>query len=558
VIDNGNDPRKASQDQDASSHRFRRLPMPGIVVAIAALLAVGGTAATAGEPPGGEKEPKLEGVVFERPLTAEEKKRYEFSGCRFNTGKTLSRAEILKMIEHAKKSRTIVKLELRHDLEKGHTWVTTLLGKDLLREARETKWNRYAKKDLAVGRDFADFKHEMSYGTLRNTPLTRYRENAVNPCLMEKYKGTRNKWASVVVARFEEGADRDHHFLRAIIAQDCSLGSTDAGKTIFFDPPWRTSGQRLSGVAWSSGKDTAVLIYALSSRQASKLAPLYAKKYPSNLPADFRIDKTAWARQEMTLALAGMKRAIALPEHRAEVMLRNCLGVRQYVEIPLLKGAEEHDASLKLLKKQYSHLVKWWAAEEESSYWHEASGKLVAKGPKGKQPQGRPPAPPAKWVARTGPLLGIGVLTLILLTIAIVCLCKRKPRKDAAQAGDESLPAAKRVRVWVILIAYASSYLYALMATWLCLIGPRLQNEIVALILWFPSGLLGFIELSGERLEDELGQLWWRALVGYLVYALVLICALIFRKKWGFRVLLGIWLLLLLLNVGGCTRAFEG
>ena len=112
-----------------------------------------------------------------------------------------------------------------------------------------------------------------------------------------------------------------------------------------------------------------------------RFVALYGAKHPSRLPKGFKVDKTAWGRQEVELALAGMKTAIeTLPEKEARQTLGHCLGVAEYAYFPVLRGAGKAEASLELLKKQHALLEKWWAENKEQTYWHEQMQKLVAKG----------------------------------------------------------------------------------------------------------------------------------------------------------------------------------
>ncbi|MHC5056011.1 MAG: hypothetical protein ACYTKD_14985 [Planctomycetota bacterium] len=63
---------------------------------------------------------------------------------------------------------------------------------------------------------------------------------------------------------------------------------------------------------WSSEPD--IIIYVHGQEYPSEILDAYAKKYPSNLPADLKIDVLEWGSRELFLRLGEMRERLELPD----------------------------------------------------------------------------------------------------------------------------------------------------------------------------------------------------------------------------------------------------
>jgi len=323
-------------------------------------------------------------VLFERRLDPETLKRWEVTHSTFVLPANVTTQQIQDRAEKLKKDEKVVRVELFGDLHEANRpqLRTFCLGKDLVMEAKENEWGEYAMRNLACAKDFAGFTHEGSTPSLIQGYIF-FDEWGDVGCLVERYHDSRDRVVDVLVYEAKEWVITPHQFLRLAIREDCRVKKTKTGYLIQSEDRWgkTTAGGSGRSVSWMSGDHRAVYITGVGV-DAEGLVPLYASKFPSTLPRDFKIDKTAWGREEMEFWLEKMKKAAELANEKLrQQRLKNAFTqIRSYICAPVILGAEKYDAPVELLEDQYDLLVKWWEEDKDNTYWHEKMQQLVAKG----------------------------------------------------------------------------------------------------------------------------------------------------------------------------------
>jgi hypothetical protein len=341
-------------------------------------------------PQPGEDKPRLVKVVFEREVSPETLKRYRLTGGIVYLKNAPTEEDLHKQAERAGKIDTTIKIELFFDPKEGrYYYESTVLGKDLIHAAEIKKWEAYAQKNFAVGKDFGGFGYHGIWADLEDDDVYPYHCEE-RPKLVrfdERYDRVRSERApsesiSLAVTQLQEQPVSQHDFLRLVVRMDCRVDKTSAGYVVVSKDKWgkTTEGGQGQALSWLSGERTIVHLLGLRV-SPDKFLPHYGRKFPSALPKNFKLDKTAWGRAEMEHVLAGMKQALdKLPENDARYSLAEYMRATAYVYVPMLEGAENYHASFELLKKQYEVMSKWWEENKENTYWYDRIQKLVARG----------------------------------------------------------------------------------------------------------------------------------------------------------------------------------
>lgn len=106
------------------------------------------------------------------------------------------------------------------------------------------------------------------------------------------------------------------------------------------------------------------------------------------------------------------------------------------------------------------------------------------------------------------------------------------------------------------LVLFSVTFIVALIAI-LIVVGIRMHPVISVMlvvfgpltVLAFPSGLITFFVQMGVPIQNE-SNLWF---VPFLLYLGVLLPAILIKNKWVFRVMYLIFIILMVMNVVGCS-----
>lgn len=106
------------------------------------------------------------------------------------------------------------------------------------------------------------------------------------------------------------------------------------------------------------------------------------------------------------------------------------------------------------------------------------------------------------------------------------------------------------------LVLFSVTFIVALIAI-LIVVGIRMHPVISVMlvvfgpltVLAFPSGLITFFVQMGVPIQNE-SNLWF---VPFLIYLGVLFPAILIKNKWVFRVMYLIFIILMVMNVVGCS-----
>ena len=324
-------------------------------------------------------------VLFERELDPATRERYRIRVTRGGLPRGTTAQEIAKIVERASKTQAVVKIELVDDqMFPGRKMLKTYcLGEDLVLEAESLAYRKDAMERLSCGRDIGKFTFVKTGGSKRPAGYMFFDGVDRLGTVTDRYRGPEREYVLVSMREVAEREIDPHNFLRRMIREECQARKTRFGYVVRSRDRWDKTTEAGQGrrISWLSGKHLAVYMTALGV-EPDDLLPLYGERFRSTLPAGFRVDKTQWGREEMEFWLGRMARAIENQDatkgqhsysfalHRMEI----------YIYIPVLDEASNPKASFELKKRQYEHLVQWWAANKEKTYWHKRMQKLVAKG----------------------------------------------------------------------------------------------------------------------------------------------------------------------------------
>ena len=333
-------------------------------------------------------------TLFERPITDEERQRYAMSGSSSGYPKGTTMEQVLTKLKNANWGEKTVKVEVQHahglifdkDIYVRPVLKLTYLGEDLILEKARKEWREEAKRRLAIGRDYAGYKYNRLGvtdvgGTSRVIdPRSRVRK------VHESFAGP----MGYVSVAMHEAAERPvdlHQVAREVIKEDVRLEKTEHGYVIIAADKYRQITDRGGGkrIVWRSGKNLLIYLSALGELPMG-LLPLYGGKFPSSVPAHFRIDKDEWGRREMEFWLEYLGNTLDPPEVEEPLRMSFYDAVRTlkgYVFIPLVREWRRQTVKgLSIAEKKaiYGRLVEWWEEARKDAYWHQKRQVLVARG----------------------------------------------------------------------------------------------------------------------------------------------------------------------------------
>ncbi|MGH7930214.1 MAG: hypothetical protein ACREQV_20750 [Candidatus Binatia bacterium] len=417
-------------------------------------------------------------ILYERKLTEEEGERYQIRGTILSTGIITHEKGLEEVtIEDIRKEYAsmdweqdwkTVKVELLYkngDKSKPQIKITHL-GEDLLKIKRDETWQKEAPPRVTLGKDALGFKHEYSELHLSRSYNIFYEEAEGVGWAFEKFTGPND---ALVTASLYEVLGHEltvHEFLHQVIRWPLEVKQTAIGAVLVGREPLKTPQGRpvknFAIAAWTSGDNLAIYI---SGRNVSwqDLVRLYGSKFPSSLPKDLKLDKTAWGRREVELTLSFLKKSLANtdpPGKRPYFPIRRA---RDYVYIPpwealvkqylerLKTQAETGEQKRKHWQESLEAIGQWWRDNREKTYWDDDIQMLAAKGQTPQEiadaARQRAEAELAarKKVIRENPLAAKQIADL---KTRLIKQLEGAMKREDVEIGDHNFGLGSRVRKW--------------------------------------------------------------------------------------------------------------
>ena len=335
-------------------------------------------------------------VIFERAIPEEVLKAHDLNHVNRYFEERISEEELQREIEKAKagcqKEESIVRLELLFNAQDGNRpyFRTTSLGRNREGAKRQQAWLARAIERLAIqapvgksvptrkpGGGLTDSGYLFFEGIRDARGELGY--------LRENFRGPERQ--SITVEFWEVyGHVIDHHqFLRNPIRNECRVLKHKFGTVVATRDRWKqtsTDGKGQS-VFWLHGEGLLIQIWALAPLP-DDLVEEVGRRFPSSLPKDFAIDKTAWGREEGRYWLGRMEKVLATGDtakpgrqNDYSFFLEN---LKMYIFVPGVEGVIMHEATLEQKKGQFARLKEWWKENESKTEWHESMQRLAARG----------------------------------------------------------------------------------------------------------------------------------------------------------------------------------
>lgn len=330
-------------------------------------------------------------VLFEREVEPSVLRRHKIRS-RSADHDSLSKEELKERIANIRRNETILRYELFYDPQRNNKPRTRViyLGEDLIEKARREEWFEYAKKNLSCAKDSGQFRYvdksrSYNFSTKGRAAYMFYDEQVEIGTFSEYYVGPRGEHTPVCIYEVKGKAIDIHNFLRRIIREECRVRRSRIGIVVESRDKWAKTSEGGAGhdYSWLSGPHIAVYVGALGI-DPKPLIDLYGAKFPSTLPKDFRIDKTAWGRKEVEIRLGRMKKAIEKKDNEKELMyrMRECaykIGGTMYVPFWQKVYLSDEDPFEKK-KAMYEEFNAWWQKNKAHTYWHEREQRLAVRG----------------------------------------------------------------------------------------------------------------------------------------------------------------------------------
>lgn len=328
-------------------------------------------------------------VLYERQLSSDEKSRYQMS----HWDEILDSEHNREQHRQAILSNTwqddwrIVKVELLED-EKTQTAMTRVwsLGKDILREKRQTEWSQTAIAKFSLNK-------EKITATVQQNPVTftlqqtnaQFSDNPLDINLAEQdqvgwfyqnYHSNTGEQIAISIYESLQGELPFNEFAKKLLAYKLDQKTTKNGEVITFSQHARPSDNKqsfVSGLAWIAENKYAIYI-AGTNVNWQELQDLLGQRFISSLSQDVNINKTQWLRDSTTLELQALKRASS---HENYLFHLNRIVNQIQAPASVLETAYEHDSKRnKILSEDLSN---WWRQYKHQSHYNELLRALVIK-----------------------------------------------------------------------------------------------------------------------------------------------------------------------------------
>jgi hypothetical protein len=164
--------------------------------------------------------------------------------------------------------------------------------------------------------------------------------------------------AAAYIADEDDGLD--HDYLRnLILIAGAKVQQRGDGHVV-------VTGEREAAVLWKAGPR---LYYCITGGQATEdLADAYLAKFPSVLPADYKVDAEAWMREEVRRTVALMRERAAQPEDKESrymsAYFHFCRMVDPVPDAPLFASSRvQLDAPLR--RAHFALVDAWWKGHKD-------------------------------------------------------------------------------------------------------------------------------------------------------------------------------------------------
>jgi hypothetical protein len=329
-------------------------------------------------------------VLYERKETEAELGRYEIITRKWGIGK--SEAELRKEVQPDFGVNSMLKIELLYDNSTNppRPFIQeTFHSTNLLLLAAERKWREATGPQLLEGIEFPGLKAGRKEASVNGFYAFQEPMSDFIGCVSQEFLGPGDKRVGINV--YEAVGEKTpkmqemlHEMLRYSIRGHHTVTKMDFGTVVTFKTKWSKL-HNYSYVEWVTPKASIISVNA-HGVDLLEVANICSKKYPSSLPADLKIDKTTWGREEFESGIQRMKAALDNKDFRmgiADTLIR----VTEYVYYPLewrsKRGDEYKDSWTEYKAKDqqiYDEIVRWWKENKEKTYWDEKFNMLVAKG----------------------------------------------------------------------------------------------------------------------------------------------------------------------------------
>jgi hypothetical protein len=328
-------------------------------------------------------------VIFERKVAPEVIERHEIKINNYRPG-PLTPEELQAKIERAKSNAQgnpgILKVELLRDSVNGNPYFKmTSLGLDKVKAAASQAWFDEARKRYGVEGNIGKVQPDGSFGGGLMQSHYHFFDGLDDFGNFSQH--FRGPDGLRVVVYFYEVPDREvdlHQFLRILIGEDdCDLEKRSFGYVVETEKKVAESGRGTRRVrfSWLHGPRLQILISALGDLPAD-FVEAYGKRFPSSLPKDLEIDKTAWGREEARFWLRRLERSLDDPGagNRGDRFITDLHRFREYIFVPELQVTLPSEFTREDKKTVFDGLSKWWQEHGEKTYWEKSIQQLVAEG----------------------------------------------------------------------------------------------------------------------------------------------------------------------------------
>ncbi|MFK7790318.1 MAG: hypothetical protein AB8C95_12600 [Phycisphaeraceae bacterium] len=323
------------------------------------------------------------GVVYERPLTEEERGRdhLEYLDYPMKGDKTLR--EYQDMYKKSEVPEDIIRVELV-DSDPDDEFQELRLysikrGYDVIR--MEAKWIKEHKDVLPLDVDPNIYRvTDTIVSPVDRTGVMYYPGMGEKDRVgfvkqeFEKIDGG-HSWSM----RLYDTAPHEinfHDMLRPIIhAPLYTQAQTPTGKIFSYVSPKDSDG--LVAAAWMSGPHLAVYVVGVDI-DLDEIVTVVGKKYPSSIKKLLEVNKTKWFREEVDMRLDQIAREIASETRDPQVWNFHLNYLMLNVSLPKLAGLQAmDDLSWEAREQINDQLKQWWHNTRDKTVWDQVKMKLV-------------------------------------------------------------------------------------------------------------------------------------------------------------------------------------
>ena len=320
-------------------------------------------------------------VVYETKMKPEELDRYTLEVCGLVLHED-EKAVVAKHVENAKKNPNVVRLEVVVE-GKVRVLSCTTLGKLKATVEEEKKYTAEASRRLVIAKDIGPYKYGRGGASLQWGPG--YRLGYAHADYLGK-NGSRvdlftEEWCRErKLDEHEFGRDQMQlDWKTTAMAGNVVLLAIDPEPFPRFDatpasaPATVKAGDVGKGaVRWRSGNDLSVSVSWYGSFP-QEVVEAYLREFPSNLPKDYSVDKTAWARKE---AQHWFDRATGVLEGKAGDgrfdnlnACRNQLGSCLDLDTLAPRAPSTQPATPEEERAEFLKLREWWGKNKDKAVW---------------------------------------------------------------------------------------------------------------------------------------------------------------------------------------------